>query len=59
MSVFVDVAVAEGNGNKTCPAFVELITFREFGVLVATAVFEVADASDLGDVGFDAFKGLV
>ncbi len=59
MGVFVNVAVAEGDGDESCAEFVELVTFGEVGVVDAAAVFGVADAADVGDVGFDGVEWLV
>ena len=59
MGVFVDVAVAEGDGDEAGTEFFELVIFRKAGMFDAAFLFEVADAADLGDVGFDGGEGLV
>ncbi len=59
VGVFVDMAVAEGDGYKLCTDFVEFFAYRELRVLDAAAFFVVDDASDLDDMGFNCIKGLV
>lgn len=53
MGVFVDVAVTEGDGDEACTEFFELVIFGKAGVFDAAFLFEVADAPDLCDIGFD------